>query len=244
MASNKKYYWLKLKENFFTSKEMKKLRKIAGGDTYVIIYLKMQLLSIKNEGKIYFDGIEDDFASEIALTLDEDVENVQITLAYLIKSRLLECVSDDEFYLPQVVENTGKEGDSAERVRRHRALQCNADVTKCNTEIEKELELEKELDTELELDKVSDRSKTSKKFIKPTVEEIKTYCNERGNDINPEQFFDYYESTGWLVGKKQMKDWKASVRTWEKNKKEKNNNGEIKQPVINKYNAGMYEGII
>ena len=49
MANSKKYYWLKLKNDFFTSKEMKKLRKIAGGDTYTIIYLKLQLLSLQNE---------------------------------------------------------------------------------------------------------------------------------------------------------------------------------------------------
>jgi len=53
----KKYFWLKLKDDFFKQKEIKKLRGIAGGDTYTIIYLKLQLLSIKNDGKIYFDGI-------------------------------------------------------------------------------------------------------------------------------------------------------------------------------------------
>ena len=79
----KKYYWLKLKADFFNSKEIKKLRKTAGGDTFVIIYLKMQLLSLQNDGKLYYDGIDDDFASEIALTLDEDVENVRLTIAFL-----------------------------------------------------------------------------------------------------------------------------------------------------------------
>ena len=62
MSGNKKFYWLKLKDDFFKQKEMKKLRKIAGGDTYTIIYLKMMLLSVKSEGKIYFEGLEDIFA--------------------------------------------------------------------------------------------------------------------------------------------------------------------------------------
>jgi uncharacterized protein YdaU (DUF1376 family) len=55
------------------------------------------------------------------------------------------------------------------------------------------------------------------KFKKPSLEEITAYCQERKNQVNPQQFLDHYESNGWLVGKNKMKDWKAAVRTWEKN---------------------------
>ena len=57
----------------------------------------------------------------------------------------------------------------------------------------------------------------SKRFVKPTVEEVRAYCQERQNGVNPEKFVDYYDSNGWKVGKNPMKDWKAAVRTWEKN---------------------------
>ncbi len=56
-----------------------------------------------------------------------------------------------------------------------------------------------------------------KKFIKPTVEQIAEYCIERKNNIDAERFYNHYESNGWSVGKNKMKDWKASVRTWERN---------------------------
>ena len=56
-----------------------------------------------------------------------------------------------------------------------------------------------------------------KRFAKPTIEEVIDYCNERQNDVDAEKFYDYYSSNGWKVGKNAMKDWKASVRTWEKN---------------------------
>tara|TARA_R100001463_G_scaffold25017_7_gene59477 strand:- start:17 stop:685 length:669 start_codon:yes stop_codon:yes gene_type:complete len=56
-----------------------------------------------------------------------------------------------------------------------------------------------------------------KRFAKPTIEEVSDYCNERQNDVDAEKFYDYYSSNGWKVGKNAMKDWKASVRTWEKN---------------------------
>ena len=56
----------------------------------------------------------------------------------------------------------------------------------------------------------------AKKFVKPTIEEIDTYCRERKNSINAERFFDFYQSKGWKVGNQPMKDWRAAVRTWER----------------------------
>lgn len=56
-------------------------------------------------------------------------------------------------------------------------------------------------------------------FIKPTVEEVRSYCQERNNGIDAQSFVDYYESKGWLIGKNKMKDWKAAVRTWENRRK-------------------------
>jgi predicted phage replisome organizer len=162
--ADKKYYWLKLKTGFFGSKEMKKLRKIAGGDTYTIIYLKLQLLSLQDEGYLYFDGVEDTFAEELALVLDEDSENVQTTLFFLEKRGLLSVISDSEILLTEVPCLIGSESSSAERVRRFRekqtekALQCNATVTDCNSNCNIDVtlcnaEIEIEKDKEIELEK-------------------------------------------------------------------------------------------
>ena len=60
------------------------------------------------------------------------------------------------------------------------------------------------------------QTQKNKKFIKPTVEEIRNYCIERKNNIDAQYFYDYYESTGWRVGKNPMKDWKATIRNWER----------------------------
>ncbi len=100
----KRYYWLKLKADWFSDKRIKKLRSIAGGDTHTIIYLKMMLLSLKDEGKLYFEGVEDNFASEIALALDEDAENVKLTLAFLQRHGLIEIGDDDEYQLTEVLD--------------------------------------------------------------------------------------------------------------------------------------------
>lgn len=133
--AEKRYYWLKLKEDYFNSPKIKKLRKIAGGDTYTIIYLKMQLLSIRNEGVIQFEGIEKTFEEELALKLDEEIDDVKLTLSYLMAQNLMELNENNEYLLIEANNNIGSEGQSAERKRlfdakkREQALLCNGDVT-------------------------------------------------------------------------------------------------------------------
>jgi len=77
---------------------------------------------------------------------------------------------------------------------------------------------------------------------KPSVQEIKDYCLERNNGIDAEQFFDFYESKGWLVGKTKMKNWQAAVRTWEK-RKQKTTTSKIDQQLDNYNNAKKHLGL-
>lgn len=154
----KRYYWLKLPDDWFRQKPIKKLRRIAGGDTHTIIYLKMLLVAIKQDGKLYFEGVEDNFVEELALEIDEDPENVQLTVSYLQKQHLLEIGESDEYYLPEAKKMTGSESESAERVRRLRerkALQCNTSVTEGNgavTQVKRLGNGEKEIEKEIEIE--------------------------------------------------------------------------------------------
>ncbi len=134
--AEKRYYWLKLKEDYFSSPKIKKLRKIAGGDTFTIIYLKMQLLSVKNKGYIEYEGIEETFEEELALKLDEDLDNVIVTLNYLKTMSLFEEGEEQNtFVLIEAQNSIGSEGQSAERKRRfdnkkkNPPLPSNANVT-------------------------------------------------------------------------------------------------------------------
>lgn len=151
-VKNKRYYWIQLTQDFFKSKEMKLLRKIAGGDTHTIIYLKMMLISLEDGGCIYYDGLADNLAEEIALMIDENVEDIKITLLFLESKGLLTRKNDRDYFLEQVPEMVGSETASARRVRKFRenqlALQCNNDVTKRNGDID----IEKDIDTEIEKD--------------------------------------------------------------------------------------------
>ena len=66
---------------------------------------------------------------------------------------------------------------------------------------------------------INKESNSSRRFVKPTIEQIADYCKEKDYDVEAERFFNYYESKGWVVGKSPMKDWKAAVRTWASNQK-------------------------
>ncbi len=153
--TNKRYYWIQLAQDFFKSKEMKLLRKVPGGDTHTIIYLKLMLISLEDGGKIYFDGLAQDLAEEMSLLIDEDTEAVRMTLMFLSKKGLLTQRDNYEFFLEQVPEMTGSETASTRRSRKHReqkALQCNTNATKCNGDIDIEKELKKDIELELELE--------------------------------------------------------------------------------------------
>lgn len=69
------------------------------------------------------------------------------------------------------------------------------------------------------------RGRERKRFVAPTVEEVRSYCAERGNGIDPEAFVAFYASKGWVVGKSPMKDWQAAVRTWERKRKTEQKDG-------------------
>ncbi len=151
VVKNKRYYWIQLAQDFFKSKEMKLLRKIAGGDTHTIIYLKMMLISLEDGGHIYYDGLADNLAEEIALVIDENVEDIKITLIFLESKGLLTRKNDRDYFLEQVPEMVGSETASTRRSRKHRELRglhCNTIATTCNGDID----IEKDIDTEIEKD--------------------------------------------------------------------------------------------
>lgn len=120
MSSEKRYFWLKLHNDFFGSKRIKKLRKL--GADFVIIYLKMQLLALKSNGFLEYTGIEDSFADELALDIDEDTDKVQLTLSFLQACDLLEVRGKNDFFLPYVEKNTGSETKWAEQKRNQKLL--------------------------------------------------------------------------------------------------------------------------
>jgi predicted phage replisome organizer len=170
--SNKKNNWLKLKVDFFTSPYHKKLRRIAGGDTFLIIYQKMMLLTVNDEGHYYYQGIEPTIEEELAFILDEEIENVKMTLSYCFNCNLIENINNNTIYLTQVSQLIGKYDNSADRVAKYREIKkleqknkkCNAlqNVT-CNnvTLLEKEKDKDKDKDKDKEKNIKKEKSKSN-----------------------------------------------------------------------------------
>lgn len=181
-VKNKRYYWIQLTQDFFKSKEMKLLRKIAGGDTHTIIYLKMMLISLEDGGCIYYDGLADNLAEEIALMIDENVEDIKITLLFLESKGLLTRKNDRDYFLEQVPEMVGSETASARRVRKFRenqlALQCNNDETNRNGDID--------IDIDTEIEKENNNT-----MVSSSLSENLKLSGIRINDKQHQQLLDY-----------------------------------------------------
>lgn len=147
----KRYYWLKLKENFFENKKIKILSSLPDGKDMVLIYLKIQLKSLVTDGYITYEGIMNSICDEIALLIDEDTKLVEKSIQYLQKLGLIKT-TDNGIFMEAMQENVGSETDVAKRVRKHRQNK-NEQTLQCNTEIEKEIELDKDLNIDIDKDK-------------------------------------------------------------------------------------------
>lgn len=167
--AEKRYYWLKFKEDFFDFKGVKKLRKLAGGDTYVIIYLKMLLRSLKTDGILEYTGIEEDFSKELALDLDEDADNVKVVLGIITSCGMCELCDENHIFLPYVGENTGSETAATQRWRDWKKRQDEAKALETNTPPtlpQRTANAEKEIDIEIEN---RDKSKSKNTLAHPEV---------------------------------------------------------------------------
>ncbi|WP_314882471.1 phage replisome organizer N-terminal domain-containing protein [Filifactor alocis] len=233
MAENRRYYWLKLKEDFFTDKRIKRLRRISGGDTYTIIYLKLLLLSLKNSGKLYYDGVETDFIKELALTIDETEDDVMVTVNYLVAQNLMEIiVENDEYFLTEIPNLIGSETASTRRSRKSRAyrenqkvLQCNTNATlgnllqqNCNTEIEKEIDIELEKEGEGKKQSLPPTLYGEYKNIRLTDEEYQRLTDKlQGHtDTMIEKLSRYIKSSGKIY-----QDHYVTILNWYEQDKER-----------------------
>ncbi|MDN7145294.1 phage replisome organizer N-terminal domain-containing protein [Liquorilactobacillus mali] len=228
--AEKIYYWIKLRMDFFKSPAVKLLRRMSGGDTYALIYLEMILLSLENNGFIYFTGIGKDMADEISLVLDEKKIDVEFLLSFLTNKKMIEFSDPNVFKFSEDVTEglIGKEQSSAKRVRawrkRQKALQSNSDVTTSNTELEKELDIEKEIDIDKDIKKETKKKVRHKHghygIVLLTDDQFEKLKNEFPNDWERwiERVDGYCQSTG-----KKYKDYLATIRNWSKKDKKKSN---------------------
>lgn len=223
-----KFYWLKVKKDFFKRHDIRIIESLPNGKEISLFYFKLMLESVDHDGELRFSQ-KVPYSPEMLSTITyTDLEIVREALETLSEYGMIEITPDKTIIIERVKSMIGSASDTdgARRQRRFRekqktentsALQnVTASVTKCNDERYK-TSRDIEIDIEKEIDIDKKRNIKEKKFSVPTLEEVQSYCQERNNNVDAEHFIDYYSSKGWMVGKSKMKDWRACVRTWERN---------------------------
>lgn len=111
----------------------------------------------------------------------------------------------------------GRKGGRPPKAKESKKTNCFFENQKEAKEADTDTDTVTDTVTDTEKDIKADKPQSRTRFVKPTIEQVSDYCKERGNSVDPQRFIDYYESNGWKVGKNAMKDWKAAIRTWERN---------------------------
>ena len=144
--------------------------------------------------------------NSLSETLDISVQSVRTALNHLKSTNEITIKTTNKFSIVSIVNWEKYQGCDDELTNKITSKLTNDQQT-----------TNKQLTTEQEYKNI----KKNNIFIRPTLEEVESYCRERKNNVDPESFINFYESKGWVIGKSKMKDWKAAVRTWERNEKKK-----------------------
>ena len=155
MAESKKFYWLKLKRDFFKRHDIRIIEEMPNGKDYVLFYLKLLLESIDHEGALRFSDTIPYNENMLSVITNTNVDIVRAAMKLFTELNLIEIFDDQTIYMGEVEKMIGSESESAERVRRFRenqkALLRNGNVRKSNTE--KEIEIQKDKDTDIEIER-------------------------------------------------------------------------------------------
>ena len=157
MADTKKFYWLKLKRDFFKRHDIRIIEEMPNGKDYVLFYLKLLLESIDHEGSLRFSDTIPYNEQMLSVITNTNVDIVRSAMKLFTDLNLIEIFDDQTIFMGEVEKMIGSESESAKRVRRFRenqkALLCNGGVTKSNTEKEIETEIKKDIDKDIEIER-------------------------------------------------------------------------------------------
>ena len=139
MAENKKYYWLKLKRDFFKRHDIKIVESMPNGKDYILFYLKLLLESIDHEGTLRFSETIPYNEQMLSVVTDTNIDIVRSAMKIFIELNMMTVFDDQTIYMAEVQKLIGSETAGAERVRKHRQnrklLQCNTDETKSSAPV-------------------------------------------------------------------------------------------------------------
>lgn len=175
MAESKKFYWLKLKRDFFKRHDIRIIEEMPNGKDYVLFYLKLLLESIDHEGSLRFSDTIPYNEQMLSVITNTNIDIVRSAMKLFIELRLIEIFDDQTIFMGEIEKMIGSESESASRMRRLRQKQqaslCDDNVRNCDTE--KEEEIKKELDKDLEIDRENESA-----FDQPTHSDSDMFSTE------------------------------------------------------------------
>lgn len=222
---------MKITTDMFDNRKIKHLRRLPDGNNIVLIWVMLLTMAGRcNAGGMIF--LTENIPYSPKMLADElDFEENTVTLALNALERFNMIATDGDIFsiagweeyqnvegLDKIREQNRLRKQQQRERQRLMSRDSHATVTQGHaTEEDKEEETDKKEENNIMgVPAEQPVKKRSKAFVPPTVDDVREYCSERGNNVNPEVFVDFYESKGWLIGKSKMKDWKAAVRTWER----------------------------
>lgn len=212
--------WIKLDNDIFNNRKIRQIEKMPDGDTMIVIWLKLLTLAghVNDGGFIYLTRDIPYTEQLLSTEFDRPLATVQMALRIFkqfgmidLHDSILHVTNWEEYQNVEGMERIREQNRLRKQNQREREKQAllESHVTSRDshaTDIDKERDIEKE--------------SKSKRFTPPTFEEVKAYCLERQNGIDPQRFIDYQEARGWVLSNgKKMADWKATIRTWEQRNK-------------------------
>ena len=206
---NKKYYWLKLKRDFFKRHDMQIIEAMPNGKDYVLFYLKLLVESVDHDGALRFSDTIPYNEQMLSTITNTNIDVVRSAMKVFTELHMIDILDDQTIYMSEIQTMMGAETYWAEKKRKQRLGQCPQPVLPPSNLSKQEIDTDKDTDKKRETEKRA-------RFSPPSVEDVSGYCEERRNRIDPQAFVDFYTSKGWKVGNQAMKDWKAAIRTWEK----------------------------
>lgn len=221
-----KYYWLKLHKDFFKRHDIKIIESMENGKDYILFYLKLLVESVGHNGNLRFSDTIPYNDKMLATITDTNVDIVRNAMHVFSELNMIDILDDKTIYMSEVERMIGSESDEhireQNRLRQQRYRDKQKQIPQKEALHNVTVTLNRNADIDIEKDIDIDNKEINKekrtRFIPPTVEEVRNYCDERKNGIDAETFVNFYSSKGWLIGKSKMKDWKAAVRTWERNR--------------------------
>ena len=215
--ADKKYYWLKLKRDFFKRHDIRIIEEMPNGKEYLLFYLKLLVESIDHEGELRFSDTVPYNEQMLSVITNTNIDVVRSAMKLFIELKMIEVQDDATIYMAEVNKMIGSavDNDNANRQRRFREKQKQLALPERYDGVTKNNE-SKSIELEKDIEKEKDNSKPQKRFTKPTLEEVQAYCQERNKGVDAQKWYDHYSANGWKVGRSKMVDWKAAIRTWER----------------------------